>query len=146
MKTQCWTQNAERVLLVEANMTVRLPRKPCIAVRISGCFVADCESRVGDSRLNPTWEVTLSPLISTPSSVPHIKRKVTVEEIPQKPCFKKAMKVKSNQKSTLFLLIPLLSSSSCNLILCHLWFYIYNFPLLQLGEWPRAEWPWVYLN
>lgn len=44
VKTQCWAQNTERALLVEANMTVRLPRKPCIAVRISSCFVADCGS------------------------------------------------------------------------------------------------------
>ena len=33
------------------NMAVKLPReKPCIAVRITGCFLADC----GDCKLNPS--------------------------------------------------------------------------------------------
>lgn len=44
METQCWTQNTDRVLLVEANVAVKLPRKPWnvftsyVAVRITGCF------------------------------------------------------------------------------------------------------------
>lgn len=51
--------------------------------------MADCGSWVGDSRPNPARDVTLSPLISTPSSVPHPKRKVTIEEIPKTMCPKK---------------------------------------------------------
>lgn len=38
---------------------------------------------MGGSRLNHTREVTLSTLISTPRSVSHHKREVTIEEVPK---------------------------------------------------------------
>lgn len=79
----CWTQNADRVSSSRLKWQSNYLESLRIAVRITGCFVADCGSWVGDSRPNPTRDVTLSPLISTPSSVPHPKRKVTIEEIPK---------------------------------------------------------------
>lgn len=142
METQCWTQNTDRVLLVEANVAVKLPRKPWnvftsyVAVRITGCFYGRLWTLV--------WEIQgwilpgrspVSPLISTLA----LLCLITIRKVKSpRPCFqketakkKKPWRSKLYYKSTLFLLILLWFSSSCNLILCNLRFDVQIFTLLR---------------
>lgn len=62
-------------------MAVKLPRKTLKCIHFIVCSKSHwllCGRLWTIQSLNRTLEVTVSPLISTPASVPHHKKKVTI--------------------------------------------------------------------
>lgn len=145
METQCWTQNTDRVSLVEANVAVKLPRKPWnvftsyVAVRITGCFYGrlwtPCGRFKADSYLGGhlyhLWSRLALLCLITIRKVKSPRPCFRKETAKKKKKRKKPWRSKLYYKSTLFLLILLWFSSSCNSILCNLRFDVQIFTLLR---------------